>query len=90
MLRGYQKRIYYVRNPESPFFSEAMFTLKSMPQAPSDTELAEEAKRLVSHMSAAPSARTTRPILGKLAVFMIGAASSSALIGCIALLVAFT
>lgn len=93
MVRGCQKRIYYIRDPRSALFAEAYFVLKNREGAlPREGELAAEAQRIVSDFdrsSCFAVRRSHHTGAGqKLGAFVIGAASSSALIGGIALLLA--
>ncbi|MBE6615888.1 MAG: hypothetical protein E7631_11370 [Ruminococcaceae bacterium] len=94
MIRGCQKRVYYLKNPNSPLFAEAYFILKGeKTPAPKETEMAEEARRIVENFEN-PGSRKPYPsppfCAGqKIGAFMVGAASSSAVIGGIALLLAF-
>lgn len=99
MLRGCQRKIYYVRNAESRIFEEAYFVLKKRVSSEyepgtryvSDREMAEEAERLVRELC--PERRESPPralrIGGRVGAFALGAVSSSALIGTVALLLVF-
>lgn len=96
MVRGCQKRIYYIKDPRSALFAEAYFVLKNDNKSlPGERELAVEAERIVGDMERRdrlPSLRnapSTSPIGQRIGAFVIGAASSSAVIGGIALLLAF-
>lgn len=99
MIRGCQKRIYYVRDPRSPLFAEAYFILKNEQSvSPGEAEMAAEARRIVENFSLPGSLQPgkRRPPLPpavctgqKIGAFIVGAASSSAVIGGIALLMAF-
>ncbi len=94
MVRGCQKQVYVVKDTHSALFTEAYFILK--PEhvgCRKPVELSEEAARLIGEMD-------RRPHLGKgisgggsvgqrVGAFVVGAASSSAIIGGIALLLAF-
>jgi len=91
MVRGCQKRIYYIKDPRSTLFSEAYFVLKTgEDKTPGEGELAAEAQRIVADFdrSSCISVRKSHHIGAgqKLGAFIIGAASSSAVIGGIALL----
>lgn len=99
MVKGCQRKIYHVKNTESRIFEEAYFVLKkrvSSEYAPgicyvSDREMAAEAERLVRELcpdSAKYSPRTAL-IAGKAGAFALGAVSSSAVIGTVALVLAF-
>ena len=94
MLRGCQKRIYYIRDPRSALFSEAYFILKTdPPKVPEEKELAMEARRIVENFDHPRRKCLQDPgtvLPGqKIGAFIIGAASSSAVIGGIALLLVF-
>ncbi len=94
MVRGCQKQIYYVKNPRSPLFAEAYFILRGKEgPAPGEAEMAAEAQRIVEEFShtGSPSQRWRHTALPgqKFGAFVVGAASSSAIIGTIALLLAF-
>lgn len=104
MVRGCQKRIYYIKNPHSALFAEAYFVLKNdnktllsntllSETSLSDRKLAVEAERIVNDMErrdklTCPPPQYS-PIGQRIGAFVIGAASSSAVIGGIALLLAF-
>lgn len=97
MLRGCQKRIYYMKNPGSKYFEEAYLILKKdAPQSKNPAlsydfsrDLASEADRIVrdacNYFSPPPKTR----LFGRAAAFALGAASSSALIGTVALVLSF-
>jgi len=100
MIKGCQKRFYRVKNPQSSIFEEAYFVLKnniSSEYAPgmkyvSDGEMAAEAERLVKDMCPAECsiASPKKSIAsGKAGAFALGAVSSSAIIGTVALVLAF-
>lgn len=90
MVRGCQKRIYYIKDPRSALFTEAYFVLKSDGKTlPGERELAVEAARLVDDMERRdrlPCYAQRSPVGQRIGAFVIGAASSSAVIGGIALL----
>ena len=49
MVRGTQKQVIHLKNPESPLFEEAIFVMKHMPHTPlSQRTMVEEANRLLS------------------------------------------
>ena len=94
MIRGCQKRIYYVRDTRSSLFAEAYFILKNEKvPSPGEDEMAAEARRIVENFEFPGRRRTHLPPTGctgqKIGAFMVGAASSSAVSGGIALLLAF-
>jgi hypothetical protein len=48
MLRGTQKQVIHLKNPESPLFEEVIFVMKHMPQViPTQRSMVEEATRLL-------------------------------------------
>lgn len=93
MLRGCQKRIYYMKNTGSKYFEEVYLILKN--DAPEgkkpfascelSRDLASEADRIVRDACNYFAPPRTR-YFGRGVAFALGAASSSALIGTIALL----
>lgn len=89
MVRGCEKRIYHVKNPESEIFDEAYLVLRrqSGSKAASPREIELEAKRIV--MGAAGEKGNTDPKIKseKLRAFLAGAALSAAVIGAASILV---
>ncbi|MBR5367447.1 MAG: hypothetical protein IK132_14480 [Clostridia bacterium] len=93
MIRGAEKRIIHIRDPHSPYFEEVWLVLrhgagkrKSVPSA----TLAEEAERIIRGCEGYFAPRKPRAPIHRLPpplAFALGAASSSALIGTVALLV---
>ena len=89
MIRGCQKRIYYVKDTRSALFAEAYFILKGEGSSvPGEAEMASEALRIVENFTSPAQKRFSFTQNGS-AGQKIGAASSSAVIGGIALLLAF-
>ncbi len=94
MIRGCQKRIYYVKDTRSALFAEAYFILKGEKSPlPGEAEMASEALRIVENFTSPVKNRFSVTQGGsagqKIGAFIVGAASSSAVIGGIALLLAF-
>ncbi len=89
MLRGCQKKIYHVRKLDSAYFEEAYLVLRNgVPESGATSNLAEEAERIVREAYGCCQIRTRHPLLmNRGLAFALGAASSSALIGTIALLI---
>ena len=90
MLRGCQKRVYHIRNPRSAYFEEAYLVLRPTAPQPhaASRDLAAEAERIIRDACVPCRAnRTHAPLVGRGLAFALGAASSSALIGTIALLI---
>jgi len=92
-MHGYQKRMYCMKNIGGVYFEEVYFILKkNAPDALSplgSIDLAGEAERIVREASESLPCRrknARHPVIGRAAAFALGAASSSALIGTIALI----
>lgn len=99
MVKGCQRKIYHVKNTESKIFEEAYFVLKKRVSSEyepgvcyvSDREMAAEAERLVRELCPNYIRQSPRAslIAGKAGAFALGAVSSSAVIGTVALVLAF-
>ena len=93
-MHGCQKRMYCMKNIGGVYFEEVYFILKkNAPDARSplgSIDLAGEAERIVREASETLPCRAAKhhPVLSRAAAFALGAASSSALIGTIALILA--
>ncbi len=90
MLRGCQKRIYYMKNPGGKYFEEVYLILrKDIPENGHNTapDLATEADRIVRDACDYFAPRKKEHLIGRAAAFALGAASSSAIIGTIALII---
>ncbi len=98
-MRGCEKKIYCVKNASSAYFEEAFFVLRgtaAFPEGkPAAQTLAEEAERIIREAAGSLSGseapvKALPPIrrLPSPLAFALGAASSSALIGTIALIAA--
>lgn len=93
MTKGCQKKIYYLKNPGSKYFEEAYLVLRpDIAEKRGKTaacDLASEAERIVQEACGGFDIRkyTVSPKIGKAMSFALGAASSSALIGIVALLI---
>jgi len=91
-MHGCQKRMYCMKNIGGLYFEEVYFVLKkNAPDGSSpigSMDLAAEAERIVREASEhLPCRRTAHPpVFGRAAAFALGAASSSALIGTVALI----
>lgn len=97
-MRGCRKSIYHLKNTGSKYFTEAYLVIKSDSMGISEygkKELSEEAEKIVKAalaevgMADKPS-HSTPPLIGKAMSFALGAASSSALIGIVALIISFS
>ncbi len=94
-MKGCQRKIYHVRKTESQIFEEAYFVLKkgiSDGYEPgcryvSNGEMAAEAARMVHELCPARKEEALLPKkhMGKAGAFALGAISSSAVIGTVAL-----
>ncbi len=92
MLRGCQKKVYFMKNTGSAYFEEAYFILKNTSadhiEAGKNRDLAEEAERIIKEASSYFKGHAKRhSIIGRAAMFALGAASSSAMIGIIVLII---
>ena len=99
MIKGCQRKIYHVKNPNSTIFDEAYFVLKKtvspeyMPgiRHINDSEMADEAERIIRDLCR-ECPRNPSALLGKMSrggAFVLGAVSSSAVIGTLALLLVY-
>ncbi len=96
MLKGCQKKIYYMKNTGGKYFEEAYLVLRAdLPEAKSGggsasytTDLAAEAERIVRDAACFYKSERSRSKirLSRGMSFALGAASSSAVIGLAALL----
>ncbi len=93
MLKGCQKKIYYMKNTGGKYFEEAYLVLRAdLPEGRSEasytTDLAAEAERIVRDAACFYKAEKSRSKirLSRGMSFALGAASSSAVIGLAALL----
>ena len=83
MIRGCQRRIYYVRNPESEIFDEAYFVIKRNYRGRGTSldggeELGGEAKRISSLLDSGRSGGCRSAPGGRLLAFAAGAAAATA------------
>ena len=88
MVRGCEKRIYYVKNPESEIFDEAYLVLRRQngTRAATPREIELEAMRIVS---SATGEKPSDPVTKKserIRAFLAGAALSATFIGISSLL----
>lgn len=77
MIRGCQRRIYYVKNPGGDVFDEAYFVIKKNyagrgTTLTAEAELADEAKKIVAQATGSEEKRKGRK--EKLIAFIAGAA----------------
>lgn len=93
MLKGCQKKIYYMKNLGGKYFDEAYLILKpDIPEKKGENysrDLAAEAERIVQEACGGFDIKkyTISPKISKAMSFALGAASSSAIIGITALLI---
>ncbi|MBQ8523408.1 MAG: hypothetical protein IJ457_02160 [Clostridia bacterium] len=87
MVRGCEKRIYHVKNPESELFDEAYLILRrgARTSAATPREIELEAMRILRGSDRSQPKSTQRK-LGSLKSFFLGAALSAALIGGLSIL----
>lgn len=92
-MHGCQKRMYHMKNPGGLYFEEVYFILKkNAPDAHSplaSLDLAGEAERIVREASNSLPCRRPTAVqhrISRAAAFALGAASSSAVIGTVALI----
>ena len=91
MIHGCQKKIYHVRNVGGRYFDEAYLVLRDgLPEdsrAPAK-DLADEADRIIREASASVRLKRAKNSSGlkNAVIFALGAATSSAVIGTVALI----
>lgn len=90
-MHGCQKRMYCIKNVGGLYFEEVYFVLKRTAPDPkaqiAGCDLAAEAERIVREASQTLPCHPHRPpLIGRAAAFALGAASSSAVIGAVALI----
>ncbi len=81
-MRGYQKKVVYLKNTGSSVFEEAYFVIKSNSQRIeryTNRELIEEANRIIEENTKLYKNKSKRPSLGNLIIFGIGFLSSALL-----------
>ncbi len=99
MIKGCQRRIYHVTNTNSSVFDEAYFVLKKRVTPEyipglnhiNDSEMSEEAERIIAELCRGCPRKPSRGLgsMSKAGAFALGAVSSSALIGTIALMLVY-
>ena len=92
MIRGCQKKVYYIKNIESKYFDEAYLIMKNDADVlikKNGINLAAEADRIIHDVYGTDKSvkQHGKAVLGKAGLFALGAASSSAVIGTIALII---
>ena len=95
MVKGCQRKIYYLKNTGSKYFEEAYLVLKREENGKAQASQTELSERIIKEALPCQggfdiSRYTTTPVIGKAMSFALGAASSSALIGIVALLISFS
>ncbi|MBR3639274.1 MAG: hypothetical protein IKN50_01575 [Clostridia bacterium] len=90
MIRGCQRRIYYVKNPGGDVFDEAYFVIRKDyagrgTTLTGDDEIAREAKKIVEQ--ATGDGAVKRGTRGKLTAFLAGAAAALAVFAAVLLIV---
>lgn len=94
MLRGCQKRIYYVKNPESDIFDEAYFILRrgaGLPHGRGDgashmSKMKLEAERLMADAGESSASTRMRRRREKIIAFFFGICASAAAAALVALI----
>lgn len=99
MIKGCQRQIYHIKSTNSTLFDEAYFILKKQVSTEyipgirhiNDSEMSDEATRIISEVCrGCPKKRLSR--FGKMTqagAFVLGAVSSSAVIGLLALFLVY-
>lgn len=81
-MRGYQKKVVYLKNIGSSVFEEAYFVIKANSQKSesyTNRELIKEANRIIEENKKLHDNKIKRPSLGNLIIFGIGFLSSALL-----------
>ncbi len=92
MIKGCNRKIYHVRNVSGKYFEEVYFILKDGAPDPSETPpsatLAEEAERIIKEATSSYKPANSRKAasVSRLAAFLTGVFTSSAILGIIAFL----
>jgi len=90
LIRGCEKRIYYMKNTGSSIFEEAYFVLKNNPSCADikNNSLAEEADRIISESCILfTKKRKKSRALGRAIFFSLGVGFASVVIGIVSLLI---
>ena len=61
-MRGYQKRVVYLKNPGSAIFEEAYFIIKESHEADDEKTIIDEANRIIEENSGGERKKKTRKI----------------------------
>jgi len=90
MIRGCQRRIYYVKNPGGEVFDEAYFVIRKNytgrgTTLTGDAELADEAKKIVAQAMGSDDKKRARR--ARLTAFFAGAAAALAVFAVVLLIV---
>lgn len=73
MIKGINKQILEVTNPESPYFEKIIFFVRPSAQTADEGKLKSEALKISKEMKKPPKTRKTRKqILQTIALFMLG------------------
>lgn len=83
MIKGINKQILEVTNPDSPYFEKIIFFVRPQGQTVDESKLQAEALKISKQMRKPPKTKkTTKQILQTIALFIlgIGAGASTALI----------
>ncbi len=75
-MRGYQKRVIYLKHTGSHLFDEAYFVVSPTSESMKTDDMIEEANRIIEDSIGAGSGRKRTPASGFLYPFLLGAAAS--------------
>lgn len=68
-MRGYQKRVVFLKNPRSDIFEEAYFIIKEDSGEPVGDGIVNEAKRIINENRKIKAKRSRAPRLSERALF---------------------
>ncbi len=75
-MRGYQKRIIYLKHTGSHLFDEAYFIVSPNGEKTRDADMVEEANRIIEDSIGSKGVRKGSSVLGFLYPFLIGVTSA--------------
>lgn len=87
MIKGCQKRIIHISNPQSPYFEEAYFVLKRSGEGGTscDADIIKEAMRIADEAVRPAKARAKSARRARAAAAVMGAATLSLIFGAVML-----
>jgi hypothetical protein len=71
-MRGYQKRVVYLKNPGSAIFEEAYFIIKESHEADDEKTIIDEANRIIEENSGGERKKRRGRFLSVLLPFTVG------------------